>query len=90
MGKHTKGPWKREGNVVRNANGLGVAVVPIDTPKPEAEANARLIAQAPALLEMLDCLVWWLERHQQAGGETPSEETMDAARAAIHKATVLQ
>lgn len=42
---------------------------------------------APDLLASLRSLVGWLERHRDAGGETPPEEMLNAARAAIAKAT---
>ena len=78
MSGHTKGPWKAyetEVYFANNAGGLSVAGCP------DAEANARLIAAAPELLEapeeMLvnyaDCLP----------GESPK---IDKARAAIDKA----
>ena len=47
-----------------------------------AEANARLIAAAPELLQALDALVANLSE-----GDFISESRIDAARAAIAKAT---
>lgn len=62
MNKHTKGPWAIETNHVV-AGAVRVAVV--DTPNlhagvdwVEADANARLIAAAPTLLQALKGLEW--------------------------------
>ncbi len=55
MSKHTPGPWKTthsevNGYRVSDSTGWGVAVVLKDT---NDEANARLIAAAPDMLEAL-------------------------------------
>jgi hypothetical protein len=62
MNKHTKGPWAIETNHVV-AGSVRVAVV--DTPNlhagvdwVEADANVRLIANAPTLLQALKGLEW--------------------------------
>ena len=55
--KHTRGPWKVAGPsakgylIVQGANGNGVAMVLMDSD--DEEADARLIAAAPELLEAL-------------------------------------
>lgn len=59
MSKHTPGPWKTthsevNGYRVSDSTGWGVAVVLKDT---NDEANARLIAAAPQMLEALEELV---------------------------------
>jgi len=61
MSKHTPGPWRTTGLNVRSGDAL-VAVI-VDhwadekTPEPEKEANARLIAAAPDLLDALKTMV---------------------------------
>lgn len=47
-------------------------------------------AAAPDLLAALEQLTGWLERHQEGGGETPPDDVMDEARAAIAKARRIQ
>ena len=80
MTKHTQGPWLVEGRAVYALNDDGynrfsALVQDAHTPGDELEANARLIAAAPELLEALECL---LEMgHAKAG---------DLARAALAKA----
>ena len=62
MSKHTPGPWKTthsevNGYRVSDSTGWGVAVVLKDT---NDEANARLIAAAPQMLEALEaCAAYW-------------------------------
>lgn len=56
MSKHSDGPWKKThsaltGFRVSDSSGWGVAVVLKDT---NDEANAQLIAAAPAMLEALE------------------------------------
>ena len=60
--KHTKGEWKSYGLEIRHKNrGLILATVyshlPANQTRKEAEANAKLIAAAPELLEALIGLV---------------------------------
>ena len=66
MSKHTPGPWKIthsevNGYRVSDSTGWGVAVVLKDT---NDEANARLIAAAPQMLEALegDAAYWYYKR----------------------------
>ena len=83
--KHTPGPWEPIGNLVRTQFGLGnpdmrgllVAECPGHTP--ESNANARLIAAAPELLEALQDAL--------KAGVIDMNGEPDAARAAIAKAT---
>ena len=69
MSKHNSGPWKithtaLNGYRVSDSTGWGVAVVLKDT---NDEANARLIAAAPQMLEALEAvapLLHWLDQEQ--------------------------
>jgi hypothetical protein len=61
MAEHTKGPWRARGPVVLADNPdcpstvIGVADCrTVDVSRAEAEANARLIAAAPATEEALE------------------------------------
>ncbi len=61
MSKHAPGPWvvthsPLSGYRVSDKTGWGVAVVLKDT---NDEANARLIAAAPQMLEALEMVVAW-------------------------------
>lgn len=104
MSKYTPGPWKRRGNTVSGP--FGVTVVHCmdngvwgekgchSITKTEANANARLIAAAPELLEALEAL---LSADLYADGEgihfiknadtADGERAVQMARAAIAKAT---
>ena len=54
MSKHTPGPWHIAGNlVIEEANATTIAQIAIG----DGEANARLIAAAPLLLEAANNLV---------------------------------
>ncbi|GFM87766.1 hypothetical protein PSCICO_31650 [Pseudomonas cichorii] len=63
--KHTPGPWRHEGpdyfhdfNILHPGDSLAVAAVVSNMRQlPEIEANAKLIAAAPELLESLSNLV---------------------------------
>ncbi len=87
MSKHTPAPWKLEGTTtICNADQtVGIAHISTYSTEPsEAEANARLIAAAPELLEALQKIVAiHMESHNpmQARGDMH-----EAARAAIAKA----
>ena len=61
--KHTPGPWRVSGHrlaVFTKLNGINVVVADCDQTLgySESEANARLIAAAPELLEYLKYAVW--------------------------------
>ena len=58
MAKHTPGPWRQNehGNLVCYPDGLEVGILSSQLPKEEREANARLIAAAPDLLDSLQHL----------------------------------
>lgn len=61
--KHTKGPWVAVGTNVLLRDGTRICraqkelAYQVTISKAEAEANARLIAAAPELLEMLEAFI---------------------------------
>ena len=95
MSKHTKGPWfcptplhgtfyveaRIDGGMLQEVASCG----PTAEPSQQA-ANARLLAAAPELLEALKlALEYW--RHRQQRYKNRSPVWVQAARAAITKAT---
>lgn len=93
--KGTPGPWRvseKRGDLIdirHNSNGIGAIsinlahVVARQSWLKEAEANARLIAAAPELLEALQCIA------EACAWDTygnPGYENLEAAKAAINKA----
>lgn len=102
MSKHTKGPWvvRREGrSTVYGAVEASLrpytwqevaACGPTEAGSEQQEANARLIAAAPELLEACQLLVSWLDLPQDAPMTdmvVGCGEAERKARAAILKAT---
>ena len=101
---HTPGPWKADLSpgsfrTVDGADGECVAKVDLVITKANSnkwqpdtettEANTRLIASAPELLEALQALVDYCQtpRHQSEGmTRAPKQSQIDFARAAISKA----
>jgi len=95
MSAHTPGPWTldpRGGGVVRGskvyqyARGAGqrqlaLACLHDDLGPEEREANARLIAAAPDLLEACEAVLKRLEGHSQL-----SDAEFDALESAVTKA----
>lgn len=85
MSKAAPGPWwaddqsEGEKRQVLGPDGRLIAIV-------YGEANANLVAAAPELLESLESLVMWLERHPNSSGQTPANDLARWARAAIVKA----
>ncbi len=85
--KHTPGPWKVDGDTYITAHSLIIAHCKQNgsLKLEDAQANARLIAAAPELLEALEYAVLGLKAEQ------PSDYSFDLAfsmaRAAIKKAT---
>lgn len=94
QGKHTPGPWREgEGGMLSRLNVWAGAAYQIAQVKrfpaadvvrqiradAEAEANARLIAAAPELLEACNQAVWQYEKLGESKG-------MKMMRAAIAKA----
>ena len=94
--KHTPGPWitddKQSGDVFRYVmpeNGSVLPICRLDVDRFEAEANARLIAAAPELLEALEAMLSHTADLDPMQGFRPEEDfsAVKQARAAIAKAT---
>lgn len=94
---HTKGPWTASehgaygdynGNsIVILGDDLRIAVV-LGYDNEETQANARLIAAAPELLEAVQALIDWNEAQTKLSFYDRMEQfnaAMDKARAAIAK-----
>ena len=93
--KHTPGPWVASNDLCHvfgrsgwsvGPHGVTTAVCGDTPPAEEQEANARLIAAAPELLEALECvtgLIAWARDH----GASYTEPIEHMARNAIAKAT---
>jgi hypothetical protein len=86
--KHTEGPWSvSAGNEIRKAEGVPMLLATVNNSEGakingyDAEANARLMAAAPELLEALDDLVFYL------GDMWQNDDFIIAAKKAIDKAT---
>lgn len=90
MSAHTPGPWSLMAGMPTNvldAGGLRIARCDNgECDHPEAQANARLIAAAPALLEVVEALL--LARESMGGALLCDENSplIDAARTAIAQA----
>ena len=94
MSKHAPGPWgithtALMGFRVSDSTGWGVAVVLKDA---NDEANARLIAAAPQMLEALEAARLFIENGIEMGyisephPGTPESATLPAIKAAIKAA----
>ena len=90
--KHTPRPWRYESTSI----GSNYARIFFSADEKDGdnlrgycgEANARLIATAPELLEALQALLGWEEAEIKHFGATgPDAWIMEMARAAIAKAT---
>lgn len=89
MSGHSKGPWRLGGANVVHSDAEGVIVCFVGTAEesvrrfsgPRQEADARLIAAAPALLAALEALLWQAEDGRQPNGRLDAD--VAAARAAI-------
>lgn len=83
--QHTPGPWKvvTFGMVVESADGVRVC----ETHATDREANARLIAAAPELLEALESVTRCLQWHNEQHGVGMDEAAIAKAVAAIAKAS---
>lgn len=89
--QHTPGPWENDGGTIRSSCGVSVASVlnvawPLGRKPENPEANARIIAAAP---ELLEALIELLEdaNNYAADGIYHSPLTRSKARVAIAKAT---
>jgi len=98
--KHTSGPWNVHGT---NETGTLIAsdaaeheniTASIAVAQPrgeewtkEEEANARLIAAAPELLAALESVCNWADMFRDSLAYESGRSQIDAARAAIQKAT---
>jgi len=87
--KHTPGPWKAYESAdagwfdIESEGGLDV----LGYEGCAKEANARLIAAAPDLIEALDTLTLVVGMTPMKGNLEALQEAQDMARAAIKKAT---
>ena len=94
MSGHTKGPWVMDRyQQLRSPDGVQVGVwgagISWVSRSDEAEANARLIAAAPDLLEACKALVAAMRRYEvEVDGDAPQahRDMMDHADAAITRA----
>ena len=96
--QHTPGPWRVTAYVDGEPRWIEVYSVDpcLDVAQAVGEANARLIASAPAILEALQQIAWKLERKTSAAGKggdcewakiDRNDAVMGIARAAIAQAT---
>lgn len=95
--KHTPGPWKLAGHsIVTDDDAYCIAVIEDDggceVDPDEQEANARLIASAPALLDALKNLLFAVENADETGyvtehGFIDLDAINAAARSAVESAT---
>lgn len=93
--QHTPGPWTTEDHKHPSDQVFSGGVIVADckwtnyTPDVR-EANARLVAAAPELLENLSGLLAWIEHARHQGGEAlkylPDVPYLDSAYRAIKKA----
>ena len=81
---HTPGPWEAEGDYVF-APIVGYDARIARVTDIDSEANARLIAAAPDLLEALREAVGWMQ-HVPGIADSVGQIILDDARAAIAKA----
>ena len=83
--KHTPGPWLADGaSVYEERDDFSVICNFWSSSLPEWEANARLIAASPCLLEALERCLNFIENTESEMGDTL--ECGEQARAAIAKA----
>ncbi|KKM14292.1 hypothetical protein LCGC14_1707590 [marine sediment metagenome] len=94
MSKHTKGPWAINEFLVYAENGNGCTLATINSTSKgisdeEAQANARLIAAAPEMKNMLEDMAkritnseeWWMDDPNRGGFD------LEAIEALLNKAT---
>ena len=89
MSKHTPGPWILKGLTVYNSNEIEICesndfVRANADNTSEIEANARLIAAAPDMMDALkDCLAYMLD---DQSSDVTGAKALDSINAAIAKA----
>lgn len=92
MSKHTPGPWIETkhtagwGRCIVSTDSYGIIVAKIgfrDRPREERDANARLIAAAPELVEALRdlCMMGILDPHSSDDGGEDGEAAIARRRA---------
>jgi hypothetical protein len=85
---HTESPWFSKSNIVwRYSDKEPICVVSNYSNEKEQEANARLIAAAPELLEVLKYVLPILEDNNLTFGDDFAKEAFNRAEQAITKAT---
>lgn len=84
--KHTPGPWysSPNGNYVRATGIHGWNICMIEDQPPYTEANTKLIAAAPELLQALNALTNYVRDNFNVRGDN----ILSIADAAISKATL--
>lgn len=92
MSGHAPGPWIEDQGFIYGPNGVLVCDPRCDPATadsmPEMDANARLIAAAPELLEALQWALEWRQLGSRWNLASDEErKQLDKARAAIAKAT---
>jgi hypothetical protein len=92
--KHSPGPWRTGGTVIRSSEGFGIADTdPLQNGATDQnKANAQLIAAAPALLEALQETLRVLVTPQgfpdkNKGRTQEQQDAFDQSRQAIAQAT---
>lgn len=80
--QHTPGPWTVDNQYIHGPDGIRFLAVAGDG---AGQANARLIASAPELLEALEAVLPDLEHYVATHGPGP-DKRLAIARAAIAKA----
>jgi hypothetical protein len=87
---HTPGPWTAQAwqhVTAHNADGFSVIVADVKYVAGETDANARLIAAAPDLLEALSDLLDYAKHGDRSGKGRSIGDVKRDARAAIARAT---
>lgn len=79
MSKHTPGPWARYGSIIRSIACNDRKIADVRVIDDEGQANARLMAAAPDLLEALEAALTILT-------DSVGDFDYDKAMAAIAKA----
>jgi len=90
--KHTAGEWKATGLEIRHANNSMILAtvyphLPLNQRREEAEANAKLIAAAPKLLEALITALEFIRDNESDLKGSRFDESIKESEAAIKQAT---